>query len=162
MKKLIKFAMSNVTVIGLSLFVFLTFLVMGKEIGDVFKYWAKVIGPTLYILLPMAGLLVSIILLIILGKMNERFPSIRELQLIEEGAPVLGLLGTVVALVRGFGRLDLRGSIDTSIAGIISIINESLLSTAIGLGIGLLAWFVRKRFVPGHLLDKATKRQPTS
>lgn len=157
MKKIIEFAKTKVTVLGLGLFVLLTFLVLGNKIVNVFKYWSQIIGPTLYILFPMAGLLISIILLIITGKINERFPSVKELKLIEEGAPVIGLFGTILALVRGFGHLDLTKSLDTSITAVISIIDESLLSTAIGLMIGLLAWFIKKRFVPEHLVEHVEK-----
>ncbi len=150
------FLKTNITGFGLAVFVVLTVLIMSEQAGEVYKYWTNLIGPTIYVLFPMGVVLVSIFFLIAIGRMDGRFPfSVTVLQLIEEGAPVVGLLGTVVALVRGFGQLDLTQSVDVSIKAVIGIINESLLSTAIGLSIGLLSWFIRRGVVPKHLLDEA-------
>ncbi len=150
------FLKTNITGFGLAAFVVLTVLIMSEEAGEVYKYWTNLIGPTIYVLFPMGAVLVGIIFLIAIGRMDGRFPfSVTVLQLIEEGAPVVGLLGTVVALVRGFGQLDLTQSVDVSIKAVIGIINESLFSTAIGLSIGLLSWFIRRGVVPKHLLDEA-------
>lgn len=153
MKKILAYTRTNVTVIGLSLFVLLTLLMLWKEIGDILKYWTGIVGPTSYVLFVMAGMLVRLMLLIMLGKITDR-SSMKELNLLEEGGPAIGLLGTVLGLVRGFGRMDLTASIDTSITTAISAIHESLYSTVIGLGIGLLAWFIKSLFVPEHLQDK--------
>jgi surface polysaccharide O-acyltransferase-like enzyme len=151
MEKITSFLKENMIVLGLGLFVVMTILILNEEIGQLWKYWAKVIGPTIYVLFPMGVILISIVLLIALGRMNEKFPSVRELQLIEEGAPIVGLLGTVIALVKGFGQLDITHSVDSSINVMIGTISESLYATPTGLSLGLLAWFVRKRFLKADL-----------
>lgn len=138
-------AKASVSAIALGVFVALAVLLMRGRAVHVLSYWADIIGPTVYVLLPMAVILVSIVLLMAFGEMDGRFPSERELRLIEEGAPVVGLLGTVIALAKGFGHLDLTQQVDHSIKAVIGTINESLFSTAIGLAMGLIAWFVRKK-----------------
>ena len=151
MEKIMSFLKENIMVLSLGLFVLLTVLILSEEIGQLWKYWAKVIGPTIYVLFPMGVILISIILLIALGRMNEKFPSVRELMLIEEGAPIVGLLGTVIALVKGFSQLDITNSVDSSINVMIGTISESLYATPTGLSLGLIAWFVRKRFLKADL-----------
>lgn len=147
MDKIRDFLKENITLIGLGLFVIATLFILNAEIGHLWKYWAKVIGPTIYVLFPMGVILISIVLLIAFGRMDDKFPSVRELQLIEEGAPIVGLLGTVIALVKGFGQLDITHSVDSSINVMIGTISESLYATPTGLSLGLMAWFVRKRFL---------------
>lgn len=155
-QKIKDFLKTNITVFAMLIFVAMTVVIMSEEAVKVFNYWRGLIGPTIYILVPMGAVLVSIILLIAMGRMDGGFPfTVTVLQLIEEGAPVVGLLGTVVALARGFGQLDLTQSVGISISGVIGIINESLYSTAIGLSIGLLSWFVRRGLVPRHLLEES-------
>lgn len=151
MNRFIELIKSNTAVLGLALFVLLTVLLLNTGLTQVWKYFLTLIGPTFYVLFPMGVLLVSIIILIALGKMDGRFPSVRELQLIEEGAPIVGLLGTVIALVKGFSQLDLTQAADSSIQIMIRTISESLYATPTGLSLGLIAWFVRKRFVPSIL-----------
>lgn len=147
MDKIRDFLKENITLLGLGLFVIATIFILNAEIVQIWKYWAKIIGPTIYVLSPMGVILISIVLLIAFGRMNDKFPSVRELQLIEEGAPIVGLLGTVIALVKGFGQLDITHSVDSSINVMIGTISESLYATPTGLSLGLIAWFVRKRFL---------------
>lgn len=147
MEKIKIYVRENMIVIGLAIFVVLTILILRNEVWQTYKTLVELIGPTLYVLFPMAVILVSIVLLIIFGKMDGRFPSVKELQLVEEGAPIIGLLGTVIALVKGFGKLDLTLAADSSIQVMIKTISESLYATPTGLSLGLVAWFVRKRFI---------------
>lgn len=151
MEKIKSFLKENITILGLGLFVTITILILNTEVGQIWKYWANVIGPTIYVLFPMGVILVSIVLQLALGQMDEKFPSVRELQLIEEGAPIVGLLGTVIALVKGFSQLDITHSVDSSINVMIGTISESLYATPTGLSMGLIAWFVRKRFLKADL-----------
>jgi len=155
MEKIMKFLKEHTVALGLGLFVVLAILILNEEIGHLWKYWAKVIGPTIYVLFPMGVILISIILLIVLGRMDEKFPSVKELMLIEEGAPIVGLLGTVIALVKGFSQLDITKSVDSSISVMIGTISESLYATPTGLSLGLIAWFVRKRFIRADLEKSA-------
>ena len=152
--------------LALVLFVLLTIVIMADDMVKVFRYWRGLIGPTIYILIPMASVLISILMLIALGEWkDEGFPfSAKILQLIEEGAPVVGLLGTVVALTNGFGNLDLTSSVDASIKEVIRIINESLYSTAFGLSIGLLSWFVKRGVLSEQLtsLKSTARKDPDS
>lgn len=146
-ERLKNFSKSYITGLGLVIFAFLTILILKNEIVQIHNYWVNLIGPTIYVLFPMAVILISVIFLLVFGEMDERFPSVREIRLIEEGAPIIGLLGTVIALVKGFSKLDLTQAADASIQVMIKTISESLYATPTGLSLGLLAWFVRNRFI---------------
>jgi hypothetical protein len=164
MNRTIEFTKSNSVSIGLGLFVLLSALFLKTEVVQIWKHFLYLVGPTFYVLFPMGILLVSIIILAALGKMDGRFPSVRELQLIEEGAPIVGLLGTVIALVKGFGQLDLTQSSESSIQIMIKTISESLYATPTGLILGLIAWFVHKRFLSSQpvsysRVDNVVKQQ---
>jgi hypothetical protein len=118
---------------------------MKDDAVNVLSYWTDMIGPTAYALLPMGVIVMGSILLTAIGREDNRFPFSAETLLgIEEGAPVVGLLGTVVALTGGFNELYSARTEDIPIEAVIRILSECLYSTAVGLSIGLSSWAVRK------------------
>ena len=129
----------------MTLFVIGVIAALGGKIEETYHYWYRIVGPTFWGLLPLGVILLSILFLIILGRIDDKFPSRDEVELIQEGAPIVGLLGTIVALIMGFGDAIDNG---LTIPIIIKIINQSLFSTAMGLVISLAAWLIRSKLMP--------------
>ena len=138
----------------MTLFVIFTIAALGGKIGEIYQYWYRIVGPTFWGLLPLGVILLSILFLIILGRIDDKFPSRDEVELIQEGAPIVGLLGTIVALIMGFGDAIDNG---LTIPIIIKIINQSLFSTAMGLVISLAAWLIRSKLMPEKISDDIDK-----
>lgn len=61
-------------------------------------------------------------------------------------SPLLGLLGTVLGLIRSFGSLNLGDIGGTKTAGVTSGISEALVSTAFGLVVALTTLFFANTF----------------
>lgn len=69
-----------------------------------------------------------------LGKLNQ---NLRLLGAIAMLSPMLGLLGTVLGMIKAFDQISLKGTGNPAVVA--SGISEALLSTAAGLIVGLLA-----------------------
>ena len=77
-----------------------------------------------------------------LASMSERM---RLLDMVVQAAPMLGLLGTVVGMIDAFGVLALtEGAVDP--AGLANGIWTALTTTAVGLAIALVAFFIAMFF----------------
>lgn len=77
-----------------------------------------------------------------LASMSERM---RLLDMVVQAAPMLGLLGTVVGMIDAFGVLALtEGAVDP--AGLAGGIWTALTTTAVGLAIALVAFFIATFF----------------
>ena len=101
----------------------------------------------------------GILLLIFLKRIDERFPSVQEIDLIIEGSLVAGLLGTTFALVFGFEKLYALKSEDLNLTVIVGIVSEGLMSTGFGLAMSFSAWMVKKKLFPEEVKQRILFRK---
>jgi|GEM_PF-4082101 len=146
----------NVDATVLVAFNFAVLALLNVSVLAIMQFWFVRMGFTFFIHFAAATILVSIIILIAIRKIDECFPSVRELDLIIEGCLVIGLIGTVMALVIGFDKLNALKSSELSVSTVIGIINEGLFSTGIGLCLSFSAWLIKHRFLPTELLQQST------
>lgn len=142
----------NAEAIGLALFCIISLLLIGGKFPDLFGFWYSRVGFTLWLFLPAGGLLIGMILLILLGRIDEKFPSFPELELMVDGFMMLGLLGTVGGLISGFTKLahasPSGGAADISMTSIVQITSETLFCTGLGLTFSFIAWLTKKKLFP--------------
>jgi len=73
------------------------------------------------------------------------------------GGPMMGVLGTVLGMIQGFGTLEKAGVADP--AGLASNIGVALVSTFIGIGLGGIGVVV---LIVGFIMWQAGKSSSTS
>ncbi len=117
----------------------LIYVLKFSSIKEVSIFWMNEVGPAIYLLSPLAVILLTVIFLSSLGRLDDRFPSAEELLMIKEYAPVLGMLGTVMGLVFSLGNYDLSQDLQFMIQSVISGLLKALISTAVGIVLGVTA-----------------------
>lgn len=139
----------------------LTAYQLNDEIVIIWQHYSRMLGLVAWVLVPMAGLVVTSVLLLICGyDLQEGIGSVRDLQFVETGGPMCGLLGTCLALQNSFSTMNLSTSeLDAAIASIIQTIGVALSTTAFGLILGVAAWAIRTRMVPVVQKDRPGQKQ---
>lgn len=110
-----------------------------SDLITVTLYWFNEIGPTSVLLWPMAIILTAEMLLLSLGRLDEQFPSKKELLIIEKYAPLLGLLGTVLGLIGSLRDFDFSLETQRMIRNVIVGLMQALGSTAVGIILSAIA-----------------------
>ena len=110
-----------------------------SNVRDITIYWLNQVGPAVYLLTPLAIIFLSVLILFSLGRLDDRFPSAKELLMIKEYAPVLGMLGTVLGLVFSLQHYDFSKDYQLMIQSVISGLLKALISTAVGIILAVFA-----------------------
>ncbi|RKX25193.1 MAG: hypothetical protein DRP47_10185 [Candidatus Zixiibacteriota bacterium] len=139
---------NRIIIFGLLLFSVAIIYLLGDSIQPIYAYYRSMFGPVFWLFL-----LLSVVFLSSIGQIlfrcYEGEPSTAGLKFVEAAGPSVGLLGTVLALMNGFGALNLSGeNLDAAINGIVHTIAVSLSTTAFGLILSLLAWAFRSCVLP--------------
>lgn len=139
---------NTLVALGLVLFSVVSVYLTGGQLKAIYAHYREMFGPVFWLFLLLAAVLLSSMGQILTG-CYSREPSLDGLRLVESAGPAAGLLGTVLALMNGFGSLNLSGeNLDAAINGIVHTIAVSLSTTAFGLILSLLAWAFRNCVAP--------------
>jgi hypothetical protein len=150
------FLKANTEILGLGIFSLIALVIVGGRIMDVYGYWYHRIGPVLWLFAPGIATLFSILFLIFSGKIDDRFPSLTELDLLIDGAMMAGLIGTVSGMLSGFAKMGGNGVSqgDFSMTNLMQMIAETFFCTGLGLSLSFAAWFTKKKLFPEEIRRK--------
>lgn len=112
-------------------------------------YWANEVGPTIYLMVPMSAVLVWIIIMLMLGRIDDLM--LRMLLWLEKYSTQAGLLGSVLGLISSLHGFDFSNETTTMIQAVVSGLVKALVSTAYGLVISIIAGSAYEKVVKTHV-----------